>query len=337
MEATDNLEEYRNKPATGSIALPIARYRFIFAAGEGRLPKFAGSAWRGAFGRALKRTVCVTRLPHCPECLLYRGCVYPYIFETPPPLNSTKMRRYTAAPHPFVIETPLPAVKTDEQRVDELGVCLVGHANRYLPYIVYALRRAGEGGISKDRVPHDLVKVEQAADLLSNWRPIHRPEGPLDALPPTVPDIPAMPVRIRIHLLTPLRIRLNGSLINADEFSFARFFNVLLRRISMLTYFHTDTPLEADFRGLVEASRAVPVLAADLHWYDWTRYSARQKTTMQMGGLIGEFEIPAEGLAPFWPYLWIGQWTHNGKGASMGLGRYVIDTASLPDQTGETC
>jgi CRISPR/Cas system endoribonuclease Cas6 (RAMP superfamily) len=52
---------------------------------------------------------------------------------------------------------------------------------------------------------------------------------------------------------------------------------------------------------------------------------------MQMGGILGSFLLNGEELADFWPYLWLGQWTHAGKGATMGLGRYRIVTASLPD------
>lgn len=48
------------------VQLPVGKYRFVFAADPAaRLPAFAGSAWRGAFGHALKRAVCVTRLHHC--------------------------------------------------------------------------------------------------------------------------------------------------------------------------------------------------------------------------------------------------------------------------------
>ena len=42
--------------------LPLARYRFKFRAIDTvRLPSYAGSAWRGVFGRSLKKIVCVTR------------------------------------------------------------------------------------------------------------------------------------------------------------------------------------------------------------------------------------------------------------------------------------
>ncbi len=84
--------------------LPISEFRFEFHQEERTtLPTFAGSTWRGAFGHALKCTVCVVRDTACTDCMLYRSCAYPYIFETPPPPDAAKMRHYTNAPHPFVL------------------------------------------------------------------------------------------------------------------------------------------------------------------------------------------------------------------------------------------
>jgi hypothetical protein len=45
---------------------------------------------------------------------------------------------------------------------------------------------------------------------------------------------------------------------------------------------------------------------------------------MNMGGLIGSVQMDMQGLEDFWPYLWLGQWTHVGKGTSMGMGAYSI-------------
>jgi hypothetical protein len=124
--------------------LPVARYRLEFAtAGQPRLPAYAGSAWRGALGHSLRRTVCVTRLPTCTGCLLVGSCAYPYVFETPPPPQAQKMRRYTAAPHPFVLEVPCPD-GTGEDLPYRLGLVLFGRGNQYLPYLVQALQQAGE-------------------------------------------------------------------------------------------------------------------------------------------------------------------------------------------------
>jgi hypothetical protein len=53
----------------------IAGFEFRFAARASmRMPGYSGSAWRGGFGRALRRAVCITGLPACPGCA----------FETPP-------------------------------------------------------------------------------------------------------------------------------------------------------------------------------------------------------------------------------------------------------------
>ncbi|MGH8476071.1 MAG: CRISPR system precrRNA processing endoribonuclease RAMP protein Cas6 [Methylococcales bacterium] len=58
---------------------------------------------------------------------------------------------------------------------------------------------------------------------------------------------------------------------------------------------------------------------------------------MQMGGIVGRFQLDETELEPFWPYLWIGQWLHAGKSATMGPGRYAIEAASLPTKpTGPT-
>ena len=44
-----------------------------------------------------------------------------------------------------------------------------------------------------------------------------------------------------------------------------------------------------------------------------------------MGGLLGNFEVQSNDIEDFWPYIWLGQWLHAGKGCTMGLGRYVIE------------
>jgi hypothetical protein len=62
----------------------------------------------------------------------------------------------------------------------------------------------------------------------------------------------------------------------------------LLRRVCLLSYFHTDMPLEVDFAGLTAAARDVEFLRTAFAWRDLSRYSSRQKTIMQLGGVIGE-------------------------------------------------
>lgn len=304
------------------------RARFI-ADAPVRLGEFPGSAWRGALGHALKRAVCVTRLAQCRPCALYQSCVYPYFYDTPPPPSAQKMRRYETAPHPFILEPG--DVEADTY---QLGFNLVGVANRQLALFIHALSRAAQGprGIAGNHL--QLMAVEQETHAGSGeWRCIYRPQETLQALPLAVPVAPEVPGDLRIELLTPLRVKREGQRVRPQDFRFADLFGSLLRRISMLSAFHTDTPLETDFKGLMARARAIEAVTF-LSWEDKPRYSFRQHAAMKLGGVIGHIEIRGQDLTPLWPYLWLGQWLHAGSGATMGLGHYRIEPASLPAQKG---
>jgi len=233
------------------------------------------------------------------------------------------MRKYTAAPHPFVLQLP---EDTQGEPGYALQTVVFGHGQRFFPYLVHALKTAGEQGLGAKRQAFLLDRIEQ----LSPTAPpkVIYQHGKLEALAsPVSPDLPAMPPRLRLTIHTPMRIKQDSKNLNGTHFSFPAFFGNLLRRISMLTYFHTDTPLETDFAALTHKARQIEFADKSLNWYDWTRYSSRQQTEMQMGGVVGTLELDLEGLEDFWPYLWLGQWTHAGKATSMGMGLYSIESA----------
>ena len=304
--------------------LPLARYRFCFRAQETvHLPAYSGSVWRGVFGNTLKKLVCVTREPLCEACLLYRSCVYPYIFETPPDPTTGKLRKYNAAPHPFVL-CPCATLhgRLEKHSTHELDITLFGRGNQQLPYIIHALARAAQRGLGKRRGKLELLEVRQY--LAGSWHTIYMPDGELQSHPPTGIDAPDCPIRLKLQFITPVRMKSGDQLVTPVRFTFKALFSSLLRRISLLTTFHTDTPLETDFRGLTLAASKIAAAHSELRWHEWTRYSSRQDTLMQLGGLLGTVTFDGRDLAPFWPYLWLGQWTHAGKNTSMGLGKYEI-------------
>ena len=54
-------------------SLPIVRYQFTLTVTEPiKLPEYAGSTLRGAFGRALRKIACMTKQAECKGCPLYR-------------------------------------------------------------------------------------------------------------------------------------------------------------------------------------------------------------------------------------------------------------------------
>lgn len=305
------------------VNLPLARYRLHCRALEDfSLPAYSGSAWRGLFGHALKQAVCVTRAPSCEPCLLYRNCVYSYVFETPPPVDTEVMRKYPSVPHPYIL-MPEPDQSTRIKAGDELSVylTLVAKANQHLPYLLHSFEQAGERGLGAGQGRFSVVALSQQQS--ADWVTIYRAGEALQALPPVADSIPPCPTGpVTIELVTPLRMRLKNREVTPQTFTFGALFSVLLRRISMLQQFHTDQPLVLDFKGLSIAAREVPLVASTLRWQDWSRYSSRQKTPVKMGGLVGEITLDGSELAPFWPLLWVGQSVHVGKGTVMGLGYY---------------
>ncbi len=152
----------------------FAKFQFLLKASNCiNLPVYKGSTFRGGFGHAFKKVVCVhpvrrsrkslnpaetiltsdpavgqrgiisngvNREKICASCLLKGKCVYSYVFETPPPPDTSKMRKYPFAPHPFIITPPL-----EEKRMYQEGdtlcfeLTLIGKSIDYLPYFICTL------------------------------------------------------------------------------------------------------------------------------------------------------------------------------------------------------
>ena len=90
---------------------------------------------------------------------------------------------------------------------------------------------------------------------------------------------------IRMTFLTSTRLNFDGKL--SPKLEFHILIRNLLRRISLLSYFHCDRELELDFKGIIEKTSEVRVEKSNLTWFDWERYSNCQETTMRMGGFTG--------------------------------------------------
>lgn len=324
-----------NAPSMAGSPYPrLHRLRFRFQALESiRLPAYTGSAWRGLLGHALRQTACVTRQPSCDGCLLIHNCVYSSFFETPPG-SPEAAARYTALPHPFVLEPEL-----DARRVAEtgepltLGLTLIGPATNVVPYLIHAFQRAGERGFGRDGGRFALRDVSQeTAPGSDDWDIIYdAADGklrPPDAQPSVEhtdsPPAPTLPQPITMHLQTPLRMKHHGRFIGPGHLTAADLLRTLISRVDTLCDLYGTAEGGIDTASLYDALPSVEISQAELRWHEWTRYSSRQQTSLQMGGLIGRLQLTGDGLPPFVPLLQFGQWTHIGKGTSLGLGRYRL-------------
>ena len=306
-----------------------------------QLPIYKGSTLRGGFGIAFKEAVCVVEHRDCSRCLLRSRCAFPYVFDTPVPEDATRMRKYTAAPHPFVFLPPLEE-KTLYRPGETLAfdLTLIGKGSDFLPYFIYTFERLGERrGLGKGRGRFAVESVtwlspqgEEALIYDGNTKTLRNTFRSL-----TVQDLllctshlPLSPLHFAhspLHLLT-LHFVTPARLVHAEtltpEPDFHALIRALLRRVSNLAYFHCQTELDLDFRGLIAAAEQVKTANGDLRWYDWERYSARQDARMKLGGFIGKVTYQGD-LQPFLPLLRLGEAVHVGKGTSFGLGKYEME------------
>ncbi|MCX8101129.1 MAG: CRISPR system precrRNA processing endoribonuclease RAMP protein Cas6 [Geminicoccaceae bacterium] len=288
-----------------------------------RLPRFSGSAWRGGLGWALKRLVCVMRLRPCEGCPLERSCIYPSVFAARPDEDAAKMRLYERVPNPFVLDPIHPPRTTvgPEDRV-VLDLVLIGRACRQIAYLVRALDQAGEAGIGPDRGSLRLLSVREVAEP---WAPLElEPAEQAIVAEGRVPALPAPWPRVELHFTTPLRLQHEGRLVGPHLFRPSCLATNLLRRVSMLCHHHGEADLEADFVALKEQAERIRILDAQLEWTEQLRRSARQRAVLAMGGLVGRLVLDLEEAPDLWPFFWLGQFVHAGKGTTMGMGGYRL-------------
>ncbi len=306
----------------------IAQFQFDLKVIEDlKLPEYKGAVFRGAFGSVFKKVVCLTKNKDCASCLLEEKCVYSYIFETPPPSNSRLMRKYPSAPHPFVLTPPL----TDD-RVYEPGenisfeLTLIGRSIEYLPYFIFTFEELGKIGLGKERSKFSLEEVRLVMKGQNGPVVYRGEEKVLSSYEEGIAfkETEVWPINLSslgLIFLTPTRLRYKGDL--TSELEFHIFFRNLLRRISLLSYFHCATELDVNYRELIREAERIETQRRNLRWYDWERFSTRQQTRMKFGGFLGE-AIFSGNFAPFWPYLKLGELIHVGKGSSFGLGKYEV-------------
>lgn len=310
---------------------PVASVTIEFRAGSfARFARFPGSAWRGAFGHALKRLVCVMHLRPCDGCPLVQACIFPQIFEPAVPPDAPILQHYRTAPTAYVLdpaETPRAGYYVAGEPV-AVTLRLFGRIARLAPYAARALIEAAALGVGPDRIAlaANLLRAgtapaEEAWESFS-FEAASAALRPMTLVPPPPPSGP-----FALSFATPLRLRVRNDLITPQRFRPAHLLGAAQRRISLLALFYGGNPPEFDHRALSAAGEKLQWNDISCHWVETTRRSARQQTAMQMGGILGRAVLDLGAVPGLWPFLWLGQWLHVGRSTTMGFGRYRIGAA----------
>ena len=309
---------------------PIARYRFTARMVSAvRLPEYAGSLLRGQFGAALRGVSCMTRQATCAGCPLLQTCPYTRIFEaTPPPAHA--LQKFSQIPNAYVMEPPLLAdARVQAGDALQFNMVLVGDAIEQLALVIFAWQRALRQGLTQSRSAAELLAVEWLPGADTDAVPIWRAEHPVLAehhATLTPPEAPPDLTHIALQFHTPLRLQHQGHPLLAHQLAPHTLVAAVARRAALVLEFHAHQPHWGPLAREVSHLANSLSDSRTLHWFDWTRYSSRQQQEMTLGGLVGAWTLHGtpEALAPIWPWLWLGQWLHVGKNATMGLGGYTL-------------
>ncbi len=307
------------------IRLPWTELRFVLRPqATWCAPGFDGSMYRGALGLALRKLVCVMRLPTCEGCPLLQGCLYPRVFETRPSPLAGVMKLYDRAPHPFVLVTSLRAGEQlgDGQACERQGFSLrlFGDAIEAAPFIIRAVEEMAERGLGKDRVPFLLEEVStidgEGLAARGNYPPIARCPPPAE-----------LPPRRHWQLSSPLRISSGGRLVDTDRINGAVLGRAVLRRVGLLAQLYGQLEEETCFQDLADEADKVRVTRIEVRWHSLERWSSRQRARHSISGLVGTLELDfssAPRIAKLADWVPV---THLGKATSMGLGRVEAEAA----------
>jgi len=278
----------------------FARFRFSLKLLENvRLPAYKGSTFRGGFGHAFRRVLCVERERECEKCPLRCRCVYSYVFET-----STRKERLKDlyVPRPFIIEPPL----EERQRYgidDKLDfhLILIGRAVDCIPYFIFAFEEVGRRGIGKNKGKYRIEEVKSItrdSEMLIYDSESHiKEEYGVIYSADLVQEVPHCR-QVTLRFLTPTRIKYRGKLTKDIDFEVVM--RNLLRRLSSLAEVHCEETWNLDWTGLINRAKEVNTVHSDVRWHDWERYSQRQGTKLKMGGFLGDVTFEGE-LSEFLP------------------------------------
>ncbi len=300
---------------TGDPCVPCRTVRLRFVAkNAGHLPANTAPVWRSVFGMLLRQEVCRTGAPDCGGCPLKQDCLYGYVFETPPASGATRFRNVLKGPSPIAIQAPCNSgrwISTGDPLDVELK--LFGRMRDFEAETAELMKLVGATGLGHDGHHQVMFNLEHA---------IAFDDGPAQ----TVEQIPPADVlrRLRVRFTSPMCLEENKQALRPSRITFEAFFTRLVRRVSMLMYFHTDRELDVDFAALKHTALQIPPKAHHLYWKSDYRWSARQGRKVPLRGVLGELECDISGAPMLYHYLVAGLYTGVGKDVVMGLGRYVL-------------
>jgi hypothetical protein len=255
-------------------------------------PYFIGSQLRGAFGHALKKVTCINPAYECDGCFATANCLYHEFFEA----------KNEAHKYRFDFELG--------KSFYEFDLYLFDTATAKLPYVVSALHMMlTQIGLGKEK------QTFQDFELYVNDTSALQ-EGKLKLPQNFVQEFqtPQVFPHAIVRFITPLRIKKENRFVRDDAIELADIVNsIYQRQMQLLGRGYKKFPYE--IKG--------EIVRKNIHYKELTRASNRQKTTMNLGGIMGEIEIKNIDEKSY-HVLKLGELLACGKSTVFGLGKIEI-------------
>jgi hypothetical protein len=244
----------------------------------------------------------------------------------------------TDGPRPWCLQPPLDSrVAYAPQDALSLELVFFNPEAQWVQACAQALDALGRAGIGKQRGRFALREVEPVV-----WKTGEEPwphaasatvvaardhevasAGSLTLADMLASASPAQPTRhVSLQLLTPLRLKAAQGYVTGAP-SAELLLSRLLARVSMLCGISARAlPLA---QQAMDEARAMRLAEENLVWDDLTRYSARQRAEMPLGGLTGWLGYTGRGTADAaFAWLSVGEWLQLGARTTFGLGVYRL-------------
>lgn len=259
-------------------------------------PFFIGSSVRGALGHALKSIVCIKDTAQCNGCEFAKSCVFFDFYQCKNVYHNFR----------FDFELGMPRY--------DFGIFLFGKEVENAPVILAALHKMlCEIGLKSSdktlRFKEIFIFVND--EFCFGGKDSGNIKMPLEFGERF--DTNDFATRVKIKLITPLRIKKNNVFVRDSSLEVGDIFrSIYQRKLAILGKERDKCP---PFSGTITAK--------NLRYIELYRKSCAQKTAMNLGGLIGEIVIDDLDKDSY-ELLKIGELVGIGKQCSFGLGKITI-------------
>ncbi len=258
-----------------------------------KVPYFIGSQLRGAFGYALKKVTCINPSFKCEGCFASESCLYYEFYEQ------------RNRPHKYRFDFEL------GREFYDFSLYLFDDTTTKLPYAISALQMMlTQNGFGVDRKTYKEYDMYIDGKLINANNNLQIPANSIKTL-----QIDKICQDVRVEFKTPLRLKKNNRLIRDDNIEFYDIVNSIhQRQRQILSKGYKKFPYNIEGQ----------IVNKNLKYKELTRMSNRQKSTMNMGGIMGTIEIKGINRAAY-EVLKVGELIGVGKQTVFGLGKMEVE------------